>query len=48
MKEAPSELTAKLMVVEDDVQVAESLLRGLREAGYAVETAGRLASADGR
>ena len=48
MKEAPSELTAKLMVVEDDVQVAESLLRGLREAGYAVETAGRLASADER
>ena len=48
MKEAPSESTAKLMVVEDDVQVAESLLRGLREAGYAVETAGRLASADER
>ena len=48
MKEAPAEWTAELLVVEDDVQVAESLVRGLREAGYAVATAGRLESADER
>ena len=37
---------AGLLVVEDDVRVAESLKRGLGEAGFAVATADRLAAAD--
>ncbi len=36
----------RLLVVEDDRRVAESLVRGLREAGFAVATADRLAAAD--
>ncbi|MGD9613247.1 MAG: response regulator transcription factor [Kiritimatiellia bacterium] len=39
---------AGLLVVEDDVRVAESLQRGLGEAGFAVATADRLAAADAR
>ncbi len=35
-----------LLVVEDDPRVAESLGRGLREAGFAVAAAGSLAAAD--
>lgn len=35
-----------LLVVEDDPRVAESLARGLREAGFAVAAAGSLAAAD--
>ena len=34
------------MVVEDDSRVAESLARGLREAGFAVAVAANLAAAD--
>ena len=37
---------AGLLVVEDDPRVAESLARGLREAGFAVAAAGSLAAAD--
>ena len=37
---------AGLLVVEDDARVAESLQRGLGEAGFAVATADRLAAAD--
>ena len=46
MKDDVFHFSARLLVVEDDMQVAESLARGLREAGFAVETAGRLAVAD--
>ena len=35
-----------LLVVEDDPRVADSLARGLREAGFAVAAAGSLAAAD--
>ncbi len=37
---------AGLLVVEDDPRVAESLARGLGEAGFAVAVAGTLAEAD--
>lgn len=37
---------AGILVVEDDRRVAESLKRGLSEAGFIVETADRLAAAD--
>lgn len=37
---------AGLLIVEDDRRVAESLKRGLSEAGFTVETADRLAAAD--
>ncbi len=37
-----------LLVVEDDRHVAESLGRGLREAGFAVVAVDRLAAADGQ
>ena len=39
---------AGILVVEDDARVAESLQRGLGEAGFAVATAKRLAEADAR
>jgi len=42
---APGE-TGKLLVVEDDPHVVESLTRGLQEAGFSVVTASRLAAAD--
>ena len=38
--------TGKLLVVEDDPHVVESLTRGLQEAGFSVVTASRLATAD--
>ena len=46
MKGAGSKETGELLVVEDDPRVAESLARGLREAGFAVAVANRLAAAD--
>jgi DNA-binding response OmpR family regulator len=46
MKTAPSKDHVGLLVVEDDPHVAESLVRGLGEAGFAVAVAGRLAAAD--
>lgn len=46
MKEVATKGTAGLLVVEDDPQVAQSLARGLREAGFAVSMADRLAAAD--
>ncbi|HPT17232.1 MAG TPA: response regulator, partial [Kiritimatiellia bacterium] len=46
MKSADGKETAGLLVVEDDVRVAESLARGLGEAGFAVATAERLSAAD--
>ena len=38
--------SSRLLLVEDDPQVASSLLRGLREEGFAVAAATRLAEAD--
>ena len=46
MKEEPNKETCGLLVVEDDPHVAESLARGLREAGFAVVVAARLSEAD--
>lgn len=46
MKEGSSISAGELLVVEDDLRVAESLARGLREAGFAVAVAGDLAAAD--
>lgn len=43
-EEIPS--AAAILVVEDDARVAESLKRGLGEAGFAVATVDRLAAAD--
>jgi len=46
MKSSDGKETAGLLVVEDDARVAESLARGLGEAGFAVATAARLSAAD--
>ncbi len=46
MKEEPTKDSGRLLVIEDDPHVAASLERGLREAGYSVALAGRLALAD--
>lgn len=46
MKAAASRETGELLVVEDDPHVAESLVHGLREAGFAVATVARLSGAD--
>lgn len=46
MKEEIQSAAAAILVVEDDAHVAESLQRGLGEAGFAVATADRLAAAD--
>ena len=46
MKEEIHASGAAILVVEDDRRVAESLVRGLGEAGFAVATADRLAAAD--
>ena len=46
MQNENGHLVARLLVVEDDPHVAESLARGLGEAGYAVARADRLAAAD--
>ena len=48
MKEEIQAGGAAILVVEDDAHVAESLKRGLGEAGFAVATADRLAAADAR
>ncbi len=48
MKDSANKETGGILVVEDDARVAESLQRGLGEAGFAVATAGRLAEADER
>ena len=46
MKEESHSSGPGILVVEDDARVAESLRRGLGEAGFAVATADRLAAAD--
>ena len=46
MKEEAIREFAGLLVVEDDPHVAGSLERGLREEGFSVAVAGRLAAAD--
>jgi two-component system copper resistance phosphate regulon response regulator CusR len=46
MKDSAPKATSQVLVVEDDPQVAGSLARGLREAGFAVALAGSLAAAD--
>jgi two-component system copper resistance phosphate regulon response regulator CusR len=46
MKEESLASVSGILVVEDDLRVAESLKRGLGEAGFAVATAERLATAD--
>ena len=46
MKEEIHASGAAILVVEDDPHVAESLVRGLREAGFSVATAQRLSEAD--
>ena len=46
MKTDTNKELAGILVVEDDRRVAESLKRGLCEAGFAVVTADRLAAAD--
>ncbi len=46
MKEAQDKATSGLLVVEDDPRVAQSLTRGLNEAGFTVATVDRLAAAD--
>lgn len=48
MKEEAPKGPAGLLVVEDDLHVAQSLVRGLGEAGFAVAAVGRLAAADER
>ncbi len=47
MKEEAAKGNSGLLVVEDDPRVAESLARGLSEAGFSVATAKRLSEADG-
>ena len=46
MKEEPASAGGRVLVVEDDPHVADSLVRGLREAGFAVVTVDLLAAAD--
>lgn len=46
MKEESTKGVRELLVVEDDLRVAESLERGLREAGFSVRLAARLSEAD--
>ena len=46
MKDDETNGMGRLLVVEDDPHVAESLVRGLHEAGFAVEAVFRLAAAD--
>ena len=46
MKSETIQKNADLLVVEDDPHVAGSLERGLREEGFSVAVAGRLAEAD--
>ena len=46
MKAEPTQEASGLLVVEDDPHVAESLARGLREAGFSVVGAARLSEAD--
>ena len=46
MKDEPIKDGGGLLVVEDDPHMATSLVRGLREAGFAAATAGRLSAAD--
>ena len=46
MKADSSKESFGILVVEDDARVAESLRRGLAEAGFAVAAADRLAAAD--
>ena len=48
MKDSANKETGEILVVEDDARVAESLQRGLGEAGFSVATAKRLAEADER
>lgn len=48
MKEEAIREGGGLLVVEDDLRVSESLVRGLSEAGFAVSAVSRLAEADGR
>jgi DNA-binding response OmpR family regulator len=48
MSSNPNKAAGGILVVEDDPRLAESLARGLGEAGFAVETAGRLSAADAR
>ena len=48
MKDGANKETGEILVVEDDARVAESLQRGLGEAGFVVATAKRLAEADAR
>ena len=45
MKEELTRESTGLLVVEDDPQVADSLVRGLSEAGFAVKAVGRLSQA---
>ena len=46
MKEEPASAGGRVLVVEDDPHVADSLVRGLREAGFAVVAVDLLAAAD--
>lgn len=46
MSETSGRTTGELLVVEDDPRVAESLARGLGEAGFSVALAARLSAAD--
>jgi two-component system, OmpR family, copper resistance phosphate regulon response regulator CusR len=46
MNDAPNKNTGELLVVEDDPRVAESLARGLGEAGFSIALAARLSEAD--
>ena len=46
MKEEPASAGGRVLVVEDDPHVADSLVRGLREAGFAVVAVDLLATAD--
>ena len=46
MKETNAKETGELLIVEDDPHVAQSLVRGLGEAGFTVVRAERLAAAD--
>jgi two-component system, OmpR family, copper resistance phosphate regulon response regulator CusR len=46
MKDEQTKESVGLLVVEDDPHVAESLVRGLREAGFTVAAVDRLGAAD--
>jgi DNA-binding response OmpR family regulator len=46
MNDILSSETGRVLVIEDDLHVAESLEQGLQEAGYAVTAVNRLALAD--